>query len=162
MANFLKQKTVLLMKQLSTSILIPLWYTQGRKNRPLQHLPSVMFSADKKADSPFSLSSLAFSADYCQGTGLDQPFAWPSINACTIIYYANINNSIKRLNFISRKRTENLMIIIHRMAREGRVDQYSQVNAKKIKLIVLYLSFSNNGTRSKIQNMHIPILLDFN
>lgn len=45
------------------------------------------------------------------------------------------------------------------MAREGRV--FSS-KCKKIKLIVLYLSFSNNGTPSKIQNMPIPILLDFN
>ena len=74
------------MKQFSTNIIIPLWYTQGRKNGLFQHNPSVTFTADKVAKSPFSSPSLAFSADYCQGTGLERPFAWPSLATCTIIY----------------------------------------------------------------------------
>lgn len=58
---------------------------------------------------------------------------------------------------MSKKQTENLMLICYRTAKQGKVSQYFLKTMQKIKLS---LSFSTNGTPSKIQNMHIPIILD--
>lgn len=49
------------------------------------------------------------------------------------------------------------MLMWYRTAKQERVSQYFLKTAQKIKLS---LSFSKSGTPSKLQNMHIPVLLD--
>lgn len=54
-----------------------------------------------------------------------------------VIYKANINICTKKLNSTSRRRSENQILILYRMPREGRVG-YCSLECKKIKLILLY------------------------